>query len=134
MDHKTQLKTDKFALTISLACVIHCFLVPSFVILTSGFLFTSINNELIHNILLLIAVPVSLYALRLGYKNHNIVSYLYIGIAGLLMLVSAVLLGESFLGESGENIVTLMGAILVCYSHFKNHQACKNLDCSSCHD
>ena len=134
MDHKTQLKTDKFALTISLACVIHCFLVPSFVILTSGFLFTSINNELIHNILLLIAVPVSLYALRLGYKNHNIVSYLYIGIAGLSMLVSAVLLGESFLGESGENIVTLMGAILVCYSHFKNHQACKNLDCSSCHD
>ena len=134
MDHKTQLKTDKFALSISLACVIHCFLAPSFVILTSGFLFTSINNELIHNIFLLIAVPLSLYALRLGYKNHNIVSYLYIGIAGLLMLVSAVLLGESFLGESGENIVTLMGAILVCYSHFKNYQACKNLDCSSCHD
>ena len=134
MDLKTQLKTDKFALTISLACVIHCFLVPSFVILTSGFLFTSINNELIHNIFLLIAVPVSLYALRLGYKNHSIVSYLYIGIAGLLMLVSPVLLGESFLGESVVNIMTLMGAILVCYSHFKNHQTCKTLECSSCHD
>ena len=134
MDFKTQLKTDKFAATISLACAIHCFFVPSFVIVTSGVLFTSINNELIHKIILLIAIPVSLYALRLGYKNHNIVSYLYIGIIGLLTLATAVLLGESVLGESGEKIMTLVGSILVCYSHFKNHQTCKTLECSSCHD
>ena len=134
MDFKTQLKTDKFAATISLACAIHCFFVPSFVIVTSGVLFTSINNELIHKIILLIAIPVSLYALRLGYKNHNIASYLYIGITGLLTLATAVLLGESTLGESGEKIMTLVGSILVCYSHFKNHQTCKTLECSSCHD
>jgi len=134
MDFKTQLKTDKFAATISLACAIHCFFVPSFVIVTSGVLFTSINNELIHKIILLIAIPVSLYALRLGYKNHSIASYLYIGITGLLTLATAVLLGESTLGESGEKIMTLVGSILVCYSHFKNHQTCKTLECSSCHD
>jgi len=134
MDFKTQLKTDKFAATISLACAIHCFFVPSFVIVTSGVLFTSINNELIHKIILLIAIPVSLYALRLGYKNHSIASYLYIGITGLLTLATAVLLGGSTLGESGEKIMTLVGSILVCYSHFKNHQTCKTLECSSCHD
>ena len=103
-------------------------------IVTSGVLFTSINNELIHKIILLIAIPVSLYALRLGYKNHSIASYLYIGITGLLTLATAVLLGESTLGESGEKIMTLVGSILVCYSHFKNHQTCKTLECSSCHD
>jgi len=134
MHFKTQLKTDKFAATISLACAIHCFFVPSFVIVTSGVLFTSINNELIHKIILLIAIPVSLYALRLGYKNHSIASYLYIGITGLLTLATAVLLGGSTLGESGEKIMTLVGSILVCYSHFKNHQTCKTLECSSCHD
>ena len=134
MDFKTQLKTDKFAASISLACAIHCFFVPSFVIVTSGVLFTSINNELIHKIILLIAIPVSLYALRLGYKNHSIALYLYIGITGLLTLATAVLLGESTLGESGEKIMTLVGSILVCYSHFKNHQTCKTLECSSCHD
>ena len=134
MDFKTQLKTDKFAATISLACAIHCFFVPSFVIVTSGVLFTSIDNELIHKIILLIAIPVSLYALRLGYKNHKILSFLFIGIGGLLILVSAVILGENFLGESGEKITTLTGSILVCYAHFKNHQTCKTLECSSCHD
>ena len=134
MDPKTQLKTDKFAATISLACAGHCVFVASFFIVTSGFIFTSIDNELIHKMILLIALPVSLYALSLGYKNHNILSFLYIGISGLLALTAAVLLGESLLGEPGEKMMTLVGSILVCYAHFKNHQACKNLDCSSCHD
>ena len=98
------------------------------------FIFTSIDNELIHKIILIIALPVSLYALNLGYKNHNIISFAYIGISGLLALSMAVLLGESLLGESGEKIMTLVGSVSVCYAHFKNHQACKNLDCSSCHD
>ena len=134
MSFNKQLKTDKVAATISLACAIHCFFVPSFFIITSGFIFTSIDNELIHRIILLIALPVSLYALTLGYKNHNIISFAYIGISGLLALSMAVLLGESLLGEPGEKIMTLVGSVSVCYAHFKNHQACKNLDCLSCHD
>jgi len=134
MSFNKQLKTDKFAATISLACAIHCFFVPSFFIITSGFIFTSIDNELIHKIIILIALPVSLYALTLGYKNHNIISFAYIGISGLLALSMAVLLGESLLGEPGEKIMTLVGSVSVCYAHFKNHQACKNLDCLSCHD
>ena len=85
MDPKTQLKTDKFAATISLACAVHCFFVPSFFIVTSGFVFTSIDNELIHKMILLIALPVSLYALSLGYKNHNNLSFLYIGISLLVI-------------------------------------------------
>ena len=119
MSFNKQLKTDKVAATISLACAIHCFFVPSFFIITSGFIFTSIDNELIHKIIILIALPVSLYALTLGYKNHNIISFAYIGISGLLALSMAVLLGESLLGESGEKIMTLVGSVSVCYAHFK---------------
>ena len=113
MSFNKQLKTDKFAATISLACAIHCFFVPSFFIITSGFIFTSIDNELIHKIIILIALPVSLYALTLGYKNHNIISFAYIGISGLLALSMAVLLGESLLGEPGEKIMTLVGSVSV---------------------
>ena len=50
------------------------------------------------------------------------------------ILGTAVLLGESLLGESGEKLVTLVGSLLVCFAHFRNYQACKNLECSSCHD
>ena len=81
----TQVRADKLSISLSLACMIHCLLMPSFLILTSGFLALSIDNELIHKVFLIIVLPVSLYALITGYNNHKILSYLYIGI--LLSLI-----------------------------------------------
>ena len=130
---KEQLKTDKFAMTLSLACVAHCFLVPSFLILTSGFLSFSIDNEFIHTLILFIAAPVSTYALVLGYKNHKKTSFFVIGVTGLLILI-AVLLGEAMLGESLVKSLTLFGSILIIFAHFKNHQLCKEIECTSCHN
>ena len=130
---KEQLKTDKFAMTLSLACVAHCFLVPSFLILTSGFLSFSIDNDFIHTLILFIAAPVSTYALVLGYKNHKKTSFFVIGVTGLLILIVA-LLSETMLGESLVKGLTLFGSILVIFAHFKNHQLCKEIECTSCHD
>ena len=129
---KTQYTTDKFAMALSLACAAHCFFTPSFLVLTSGFLSFSVDNEFIHALILLVATPISIYALFVGYRNHKTFSFLPVGILGLFLLLSAVLLGESMLGEFGEKAWTLSGSILVAYSHFKNYNLCKNLDCS-CH-
>ena len=130
---KTQMNSDKVAVTLSAACVIHCFFAPSFIILTSGILSISIDNEFVHYLILLAAVPVSIFALYLGYKNHKNLSFLPFGIVGLFTLVSAVLLGEAALGEMGERALTLLGSILVAYSHFRNYQECKAIECDSCH-
>jgi len=129
---KTQYTTDKFAMALSLACAAHCFFTPSFLILTSGFLSFSVDNEFIHTLILLVAAPVSICALVVGYRNHKTFSFIPVGVLGLLMLFSAVLLGESMLGEFGEKSLTLLGSILIAYSHFKNYKICKTLDCS-CH-
>ncbi|MDA9715501.1 MerC domain-containing protein [Bacteroidota bacterium] len=130
---KTQMNSDKVAVTLSAACVIHCFFAPSFIILTSGILSISIDNEFVHYLILLAAVPVSIFALYLGYKNHKNLSFLPFGIIGLFTLISAVLLGEAALGEMGERALTLLGSLLVAYSHFRNHQECKAIECDSCH-
>ena len=111
---KTQMNSDKVAVTLSAACVIHCFFAPSFIILTSGILSISIDNEFVHYLILLVAVPVSIFALYLGYKNHKNLSFLPFGIIGLFTLISAVLLGEAALGEMGERALTLLGSLLVC--------------------
>ena len=89
-------------------------LAPSFIILTSGILSISIDNELVHYLILLAAVPVSIFALYLGYKNHKNLSFLPFGIIGLFTLVSAVLLGEAALGEMGERALTLLGFFISC--------------------
>ena len=130
---KTQMNSDKVAVTLSTACVLHCFFAPSFVILTSGFLSISIDNELVHYLILLLAVPISSFALYLGWRNHKNTSFLPFGIIGLLALIAAVLMGEAMLGEAGERAITLLGSLLVAYSHYRNHQECKAVECDSCH-
>ena len=131
-DMNTQVRADKLSISLSLACMIHCLLMPSFLILTSGFLALSIDNELIHKVFLIIVLPV-LYALITGYNNHKILSYLYIGILGLWLLFFAVFFGEGVFGEFTEKTLTLLGSLIVASSHYKNYKACKELDCS-CHE
>ena len=130
---RAQLMNDRLAMALSSACAIHCFLTPSFVLLTSGLISFSFDNEFVHNLILFVAVPISLYALISGYSNHKIFYLLPIGIVGLSALVLAVAMGETLLGELGEKSLTLIGSFLVVFAHFKNHQACKELDCE-CHD
>ena len=132
-DMNTQVRADKLSISLSLACMIHCLLMPSFLILTSGFLALSIDNELIHKVFLIIVLPVSLYALITGYNNHKILSYLYLGILGLWLLFFAVFFGEGIFGEFTEKTLTLLGSLIVASSHYKNYKACKELDCS-CHE
>ena len=131
---KTQLASDKFAMTISLICVAHCFFTPTFLILTSGILSFSLDNEFVHKLIVLIAVPVSIYALSLGYKNHKTASFMPTGIIGLCILILVVALGESTLGEFGEKGLTLLGSIMVAFAHYRNHQICRKLECNNCHE
>ena len=132
-DMNTQVNADKASITLSLACMIHCLLMPSFLVLTSGFFALSIDNELIHKAFLIIVLPVSLYALITGYRNHKILSYFYLGTSGLWLLVFAVFFGDGVFGELAEKSLTLLGSIIVASAHYKNYKDCKELDCS-CHE
>ena len=79
------------------------------------------------------AIPISTYALVTGYLNHKTTLFLFTGTIGLFVLSLAVILGESNLGELGEKSLTLLGSLMIAFSHYKNYQACKNIDCT-CHE
>ena len=83
--------TDKFAAGLSIACALHCLLVPSFLIITSGALALSIDNELIHWAILFLATPISAYALVTGVSNHNDYVVFLVGMAGLGALTATAL-------------------------------------------
>ena len=120
----TQKISDKFAISLSTICAIHCFFVPALLVLFSSFESIQYDNELIHFLFLLMTVPISFFALTLGLKNHKKSSFFILGIAGLIILILALVLGEGILGELGEKLVTLIGSIIVVFAHFKNYQTC----------
>ena len=128
-----KIKIDGIAISLSFLCIVHCLFTPTFLILAPSFLTLSIDNEFIHYLIILLAIPISLYALTLGYRAHDRITFLFIGIIGLSMLFTAILMGENILSEYGEKGITLFGSIIVAYSHFKNLQICKELDCD-CHN
>ncbi|MDA9038504.1 MerC domain-containing protein [Gammaproteobacteria bacterium] len=130
---KTQILSDKFAMTLSMVCLVHCLFAPSLIILSYSFMAMSVDSELVHKLILLITVPVSLFALSLGYKNHSTMNFIVLGIIGLLTLVLAVILGGGVLGENGELFLTMLGSTLVIISHYKNYQICKKTNCD-CHE
>ena len=127
------MNSDKIAVALSTACVIHCFFAPSLIILSYSFLSLSIDSELIHYLILLFALPVSMFALISGYRNHKIISHLFVGFFGLAVLLSAVFLSDILFEELGEQVITLLGSMFVAYAHYKNYIACKQLQCN-CHD
>ena len=129
---KTNPTTDKFAAGLSIACALHCLLVPSFFIVTSGALTLSIDNESIHWAILFLAIPISTYALISGVSNHNDYGVFLLGLAGIGVLITTAL-SENYLTETSVIIFTLMGSALVVYAHTRNFQLCKELDCD-CHD
>ena len=131
---KAQLRSDKIAASLSMACVLHCFFAPSLLIFSYSFLSFSLESELVHYVILGTAVPISLLALFLGFKNHQTYSFFYIGIVGLTLMTLAVILGEGNVGESGERLLTTVGSLIVAFAHFQNHRVCKNLECDDCHD
>ena len=130
--YKTQQNSDRFAMGISMACVIHCFFAPSLIVMSYGFLSFSVDSEIVHLVLLLITIPISLFALGIGYKNHEVLSYLLIGIAGLSVLTTAYFL-EDVVTQSLERFMTILGANIIAFSHFKNYKKCKEIQCP-CHD
>ena len=129
---KSQLTSDKFAMSFSAICMIHCLFAPSLIVVSYSSLALTLESEIIHKAILLLTIPVSIFAISLGYKNHSNNSIIYTGIAGLTILISALLIGES-IGENAELILTILGSLMVITCHYKNYDVCKKLNCD-CHE
>ena len=119
-------------MSLSAICMVHCLFAPSLIILSYSSLALTLESELIHKAILLLTIPVSIFAISLGYKNHSNNSIIYTGIAGLTILISALLIGES-IGENAELILTTIGSLMVIACHYRNYRICKKVNCD-CHD
>ena len=125
----SKFRVDGIAISLAFLCALHCLFVPSFIILARSFL----SISFIHYLILLLAVPISVFALSIGYKAHKNLSMVIIGFLGLSILLFALFYGNILFGETGEKGLTLLGSIAVVLAHFRNLKVCKELDCE-CHD
>ncbi len=123
---------DKTAIGLSLLCTLHCLVFPLILVLSPSLAALGLNDEALHLWMVLAVIPISTYALTLGCKQHRKHGLLAIGLTGLALLIGAVLLGESFLGETWEKILTVIGSGIIAYGHFRNYRLCQHRDNCEC--
>ncbi|MFT7009817.1 MAG: hypothetical protein ACJAXJ_004371 [Colwellia sp.] len=128
---KTKNVTDKLAITLSIACAIHCLALPLILLLLPSFVVLQLNNEAFHTWMVIIVLPTSVYALFMGCKQHKRYRLLFIGFLGLMLLVFAVWLGN----EYWEKVLTLVGSMVIAGGHYWNYRLCQqHRFCHRCED
>jgi len=131
MNHQTL--TDRMAISLSFLCTLHCLALPVLLAVVPSLTALSLDDEAFHLWMLVAVVPISGFALAVGYRKHNSYPVLVIGSLGLLVMILAVLLGHDWLGDAGEKMLTVLGASVVALAHYLNQRFCREQDCR-CHE
>ena len=124
-----QAATDKFAIGLSLVCVVHCLALPVLLALLPGMAALQLDNEAFHFWMVIAVIPSSAFALTLGCKQHKRFQLLILGFVGLVSLLSALVLEGQGVGETGEKILTVFGAGLISVGHWFNYRLCNKSGC-----
>ncbi|TQV88572.1 MerC domain-containing protein [Aliikangiella coralliicola] len=127
-----QTLTDKSAIGLSLLCAVHCLAFPLILVLLPSVAALQLDNEAFHLWMVVAVLPTSTYALTVGCKQHKHYYLLAFGLVGLACLVLAVALGESVLTEAGEKSLTVIGAAIITYGHFRNYRLCSHKENCQC--
>lgn len=117
--------SDKFAMGLSMLCVIHCLVLPFLLVLLPSLGSLQLADEAFHKWMLAAVIPISIYALTMGCKKHQHYRLLLWGISGIVIMVLAVLIGHDIAGEAGEKVLTLLGAMLIVVAHLGNFRRCQ---------
>ncbi len=125
--------SDKTAIGLSAACTAHCLLLPLALTWLPTSAALTLQDEAFHWSMVLLVIPISLFALRVGCKEHQHNRVLILGLIGILLLISAVLFGHDLVGELGEKLITVLGSALIAVGHIWNFKLCQaheDCDCS----
>ena len=125
---KVKINWDGLGIATSLACAIHCIVLP--LVLTSLPLF---GINIIHNLyfewgMILLAFSVGVYSLVHGYKTHHRNGLpVLLFTAGFILLITK----QFFLAQEG--IFVIPAVIFIISAHYYNYRLCTKRKCSSPH-
>ena len=96
--------SDKLSICLSLCCILHCIALPVIILMIPSFASLWINNEKVHVILVLFAVPISLFAMAKSLRIHHNYKCISLAGIGLSFLVIAIFMHNINFGSESTHI------------------------------
>ena len=96
--------SDKLSICLSLCCILHCIALPVIILMIPSFASLWINNEKVHVILVLFAVPISLFAMAKSLRVHHNYKCISLALIGLSLLVGAIFMHDINFGSESSHI------------------------------
>ena len=109
--------SDGLAVGLSLLCLVHCLALPLIAAAIPALANVLELPESAHLVLLLLAVPVSAFALVRGYRHHGAMLPALFGGVGLALLAAGVFAAST---EAMETGLTVAGGLLLAAAHLRN--------------
>ena len=95
--------SDKLSICLSLCCILHCIALPVIILMLPSFASLWLNSEKVHVILVLFAVPISLFAMAKSLRVHHNYKCISLAVIGLSLLVGAIFMHDiNFDSESSH--------------------------------
>ena len=137
--------SDKLSICLSICCILHCIALPALILILPSLASFWINDENVHVVLVLVAIPISLFAMGRSLRKHHNYKCITLAAIGLFLLVAAIFMhdigfnvehehievgqGENSdhghdehggLGEKLEKIFTVLGGLILLSAHYLN--------------
>jgi len=125
---RIQSALDKAAVGVSLVCSVHCLVLPVILSVLPTISALAAFEEHFHGALLYFILPTSVLALYLGCRKHGSRKVMLAGLSGVSVIWFGGVFGHDFLSEELERGLSIVGSVLIAYSHYMNHKLCKH-DC-----
>lgn len=113
---------DRMAVALSTVCLLHCLAVPFIVTVVPLVGSALVPDQAFHWLLLVLVLPMSLWALACGCRRHRHLPIGVTGAVGLIILIAVGVAGHGALSEMGERLATSLGSAVVALAHVMNHR------------
>lgn len=120
---------DHVAIALSGLCLLHCLLLPFIIAVLP--LLSRINESHFHTQMLIVVVPVSVFAFALGFRRHARKAIIAWGAAGVVVLVFGATIAHANYGATADTLVTMVGAIVLATAHYFNNRLTRHGPASS---
>jgi MFS superfamily sulfate permease-like transporter len=109
---------DKAAVILSGLCLVHCLALP---VLVAVLPFVSeLTGDHLHAELLLVVIPISVFAFVIGYRRHRRLKIVGLGVLGMAVLALGGTYVHSRYGIAADRAMTVAGSAILAIAHFLN--------------